>query len=48
MTLLNTVSGVTVNLGEGTANTLNLAAGNNSFDNLWTSTSSTAVRPTIP
>ncbi|MEZ2144669.1 VCBS domain-containing protein [Bradyrhizobium sp. DN5] len=35
VTLLNTVSGVTVNLGEGTANVLNLAAGSNSFDNLW-------------
>lgn len=35
VTLLNTVSGVTVNLGEGTANALNLAAGSNSFDNLW-------------
>lgn len=34
-TLLNTVSGMTVNLGEGTANVLNLAAGSNSFDNLW-------------
>ncbi|HEY1214875.1 MAG TPA: hypothetical protein VGE93_14690, partial [Bryobacteraceae bacterium] len=33
--LLNNVSGVTVNLGEGTANVLNLAAGSNSFDNLW-------------
>ncbi|CAN7756272.1 VCBS domain-containing protein [Bradyrhizobium sp. LjRoot220] len=35
VSLLNAVSGVTVNLGMGTANTLNLAAGNNSFDNLW-------------
>jgi Ca2+-binding RTX toxin-like protein len=35
VTLLNDVSGVTVNLGEGTANVLNLAAGSNSFDNLW-------------
>ncbi|MCS3765091.1 VCBS domain-containing protein [Bradyrhizobium centrosematis] len=35
VTLLNTVSGVTVNLGEGTANVLNLAEGSNSFDNLW-------------
>ncbi|MGL9621324.1 VCBS domain-containing protein [Bradyrhizobium sp. U531] len=35
LTLLNTVSGVSVNLGEGTANVLNLAAGSNSFDNLW-------------
>lgn len=35
LTLLNTVSGVTVNLGEGTANVLNLAEGSNSFDNLW-------------
>ncbi|MHC4050467.1 VCBS domain-containing protein [Bradyrhizobium sp. 25ACV] len=35
VTLLNTVSGVSVNLGEGTANVLNLAAGSNSFDNLW-------------
>ncbi|WP_146006582.1 calcium-binding protein [Bradyrhizobium forestalis] len=35
VTLLNTVSGVTVNLGDGTANVLNLAAGSNSFDNLW-------------
>ncbi|PSO16455.1 hypothetical protein C7G42_23290 [Bradyrhizobium sp. MOS003] len=35
LTLLNTVSGVNVNLGEGTANVLNLAAGSNSFDNLW-------------
>ncbi|TQF32037.1 VCBS domain-containing protein [Bradyrhizobium sp. UNPA324] len=35
VTLLNTVSGVTVNLGEGTANVLNLAAGSNSLDNLW-------------
>ncbi len=35
LTLLNTVSGVTVNLGEGTANVLNLAAGSNSFDGLW-------------
>ncbi|WP_407117244.1 VCBS domain-containing protein [Bradyrhizobium sp. LMG 9283] len=35
VTLLSTVSGVTVNLGEGTANVLNLAAGSNSFDNLW-------------
>ncbi|MBR1287760.1 beta strand repeat-containing protein [Bradyrhizobium ottawaense] len=34
VTLLNTVSGVSVNLGEGT-NVLNLAAGSNSFDNLW-------------
>ena len=34
LTLLNTVSGVTVNLGDG-ANTLNLAAGNNSFANLF-------------
>jgi Ca2+-binding RTX toxin-like protein len=35
ITLLNTVSGVTVNMGEGTANVLNLAAGSNSFDNLF-------------
>lgn len=35
VTLLNTVSGVSVNLGEGTANVLNLAEGSNSFDNLW-------------
>ncbi|MBR1143698.1 tandem-95 repeat protein [Bradyrhizobium sp. AUGA SZCCT0431] len=35
ITLLNAVSGVTVNLGQGTANTLNLTAGNNSFENLW-------------
>ncbi|MCJ9700535.1 beta strand repeat-containing protein, partial [Bradyrhizobium sp. SHOUNA76] len=35
VTLLNTVSGVSVNLGDGTANVLNLAAGSNSFDNLW-------------
>ncbi|MBR1212046.1 VCBS domain-containing protein [Bradyrhizobium sp. JYMT SZCCT0180] len=35
ITLLNTVSGVTVNMGEGTANVLNLSAGDNSFDNLW-------------
>ncbi|KYG21639.1 hypothetical protein SE92_16370 [Bradyrhizobium sp. AT1] len=35
LTLLDTVSGVTVNLGEGTANVLNLAEGSNSFDNLW-------------
>jgi hypothetical protein len=35
ITLLNTVSGVTVNMGEGTANVLNLAVGNNSFDNLY-------------
>ncbi|SDJ01426.1 VCBS repeat-containing protein [Bradyrhizobium sp. Rc2d] len=35
VTLLNTVSGVTVNLGDGTANVLNLAVGSNSFDNLW-------------
>ena len=34
LTLLNNVSGVNVNLGEG-ANTLNLAEGVNSFDNLW-------------
>jgi hypothetical protein len=35
ITLLNDVSGLTVNMGDGTANVLNLAAGSNSFENLW-------------
>ncbi|TYL84331.1 VCBS domain-containing protein [Bradyrhizobium cytisi] len=34
LTLLNDVTGVSVNLGDGT-NTINLAAGTNSFDNLF-------------
>ncbi len=34
MTLLNDVTGVSVNLGNG-SNTLNLAAGTNSLDNIF-------------